>query len=171
MPSLRWSAIWWNISLLASERGMLWTQTSWCEFDVRYENMPPFLPLFEVKDCSGVYSLHIEHYTFNSYESALATFEKVIELKVPTSYKKVGAYVGLTHAKRIRWQTRLRSTTFFPWCAYSMGSQLRRAQKTLGAWERVALTKRGAVLVPTKLYMTHNIKVNAKESVHYGWRK
>ncbi len=29
------------------------------------------------------------------------------------------------------------------------------------------LTKRGAVLVPTKSHMAHNQEVNAKESVHY----
>ncbi len=98
--------------------------------------MPHFLHLFEVKDCSEVYSLNTGNHTFNSYESfksALATFEKVIELKVPTIYRKVGAYIGLTHAKRIRTQMRLQSTTIFPWYANIMDSQLRRPQKALRA--------------------------------------
>ncbi len=66
------------------------------------------LPLFEVKDCSEVYNLHIGNHTFNSYESfksALATFENVIKCKFLTIKRKVGAYIGLTHAKRIRPQT------------------------------------------------------------------
>ncbi len=121
--------------MLFDEIFLYWQVKEAC-FEHSHHGAEMSLKLFEVKDCSGVYSLHIGNHTFNPYESfksALATFEKVIELKVHTSFRKVGAYIGLTHAKRIRSQTLLRSSTIFPWYAYIIDSQLRRPQKTLRA--------------------------------------